>query len=143
MRHKCYLLINRQLLTILWYLVVPIGVCTLLSGYIFYENDFHKPSVWIGIYASVSKNSWGLLGLIFILGIVNGTCKIVKSFLDHPVFKPLGKITFSVFLCHTFIIRVTLGDIRDPRHLSDMSLVSQLSLIRFLSLIPTFLFSSW
>lgn len=112
-------------------MVVPMGLCTLLSGYIFYENDFQNPSIWTAIYASVTKISWGVLGLIFILGTVSGISQLTKRFLDHPIFKPLGKITFSVFLCHTFLIRVTLGDIRGPRHLSDMSLVSPLQLKKF------------
>ncbi|XP_063697874.1 nose resistant to fluoxetine protein 6-like [Culicoides brevitarsis] len=128
-----------RLLTGIWYLVVPIAVGTLLSGFIFYENNFEKPSLWIAIYASVSKNSWGLLGIIFILGLVSGASKLVKNFLDHPVFKPLGKITFSVFLCHTFIIRVTLGDIRAGRHLSDMHLLGNVCSTFFLSYLLGFL----
>lgn len=105
-------------------MVVPIGVLTILSGHIFYVYDFQKPSIWIAIYASITKNIWGVIALVFFVGLEKGIGQTIKKLLEHPIFQPLAKITFCIYLCHTFVIRVTLGNIRGPVFVSDMSLVS-------------------
>lgn len=96
----------------------------LLSAYIFYNNDFEKPSWWIALIGSVLRMSWGLIGLIFLVGITSGVGASIKRWLSYQIFVPLGRLTYSVFLCHTFIIKVTLGNLRGPIYLSDTGLVS-------------------
>lgn len=44
--------------------------------------------------------------------------------LNSAIFRPLGKVTYAVFLCHLFVIRATLGNIRQPIYVSDVRIVS-------------------
>lgn len=114
-----------QKFIMLWYLILPLGVLNLLSASIFYHNDF-KPNWWTALIGSFLRHSWGLLGLIFFIGICNGVGFLVKRIMCSRVFLPLGRLTYVVFICHTFIIKTTLGNLRGPMYLSDTGLVNYL-----------------
>lgn len=126
--------------------MVPFGFIILLSGFIFYAYDFETPSVWMAVYAACSKNLWGIVIAIIIIGFSRGLGskfveEIVKSlafylmnnlnfnldfilkFMNSSIFKLLGKITYSIYLCHTVIIRILVGDIRQPSYVSDVKIV--------------------
>jgi hypothetical protein len=49
-----------------FYVVIIIGFLTVMSGYIFYEYDFEKPSLLCGVYASVQKHLFAL-GTAYVL----------------------------------------------------------------------------
>lgn len=65
-----------QLLVAFWYSTVPLGLLALLSGGIFYLNDFEKPALWISLYAGFIRNIWGFFLSVIVTGIAMGTgCK--------------------------------------------------------------------
>lgn len=75
---------KNMVLVMLWYvLIIPTGILLLLSAFIFYENDFAKPAIWIAIYASIAKNLWGFLVASFITGMTFGIgCKeLIQKFI--------------------------------------------------------------
>lgn len=55
-----------QWYNILFWLWIPLLFLNVLSGYIFFVNDFEKPAIWISIYAAIYRHVWGL-GIAFIL----------------------------------------------------------------------------
>ncbi|XP_062550046.1 nose resistant to fluoxetine protein 6-like isoform X2 [Armigeres subalbatus] len=114
-RHKPFLL--------LWYCALPVAVTLLLSAFMFYEYDFEKPAVWIALFSALSKNLWGLIFGVMFVGLALGVGWFVKRLLSYPVFRPLGKITYAVYLCHLFVIRSTMGNARQPIYVSDMHIL--------------------
>lgn len=65
-----------QRLSIVWWCMIPIAFLALLSGFLFYDNEFEKPSLWIAIYSAFIKNMWGIFGATVITGIaLNTGCK--------------------------------------------------------------------
>uniref|UniRef100_A0A182SBI9 Acyltransferase 3 domain-containing protein n=1 Tax=Anopheles maculatus TaxID=74869 RepID=A0A182SBI9_9DIPT len=115
-RHKGFL--------VLWHASLPAAIVLLLSAYIFYAYDFEKPALWIAIYAALSKNLWGALFGVLFVGVAFGVGGFLRAALNKSIFRPLGKVTYCVFLCHLFVIRVTLGNVRQPIYVSDMRIVS-------------------
>uniref|UniRef100_A0A182IST2 Acyltransferase 3 domain-containing protein n=3 Tax=Anopheles atroparvus TaxID=41427 RepID=A0A182IST2_ANOAO len=108
---------------ILWYASLPVAIGLLVSAYIFYAYDFEKPAIWIALYAALSKNLWGALFGVLFVGLAFGVGGFIRGVLNNPIFRPLGKTTYCVFLCHLFVIRVTLGNIRQPIYVSDMRIL--------------------
>uniref|UniRef100_A0A1Y9J0F2 Acyltransferase 3 domain-containing protein n=1 Tax=Anopheles quadriannulatus TaxID=34691 RepID=A0A1Y9J0F2_ANOQN len=107
----------------LWYASLPTAIVLLLSAYIFYAYDFEKPALWIAAYAALAKNLWGALFGVLFVGLAFGVGGFLRTALNNSVFRPLGKVTYCVFLCHLFVIRVTLGNIRQPIYVSDMRIL--------------------
>lgn len=64
---------RKQLLPIFWYSMIPIAFLGFLSGYIFYENDFEKPALWIAAYAAAIKSLWGIFGATVVIGAALNT----------------------------------------------------------------------
>ncbi|XP_058465293.1 nose resistant to fluoxetine protein 6-like [Malaya genurostris] len=124
-----------KLFLLAWYCSLPIGIMLLLSAYIFYAYDFQKPAIWIACYAAVSKNLWGLTFGVMCVGLAFGVGWFFKRLLNNPIFRPLGKITFAVYLCHLFVIRATLGNIRQPIFVSDVRILVSTSSTLVLSYI--------
>uniref|UniRef100_A0A4Y0BK97 Acyl_transf_3 domain-containing protein n=1 Tax=Anopheles funestus TaxID=62324 RepID=A0A4Y0BK97_ANOFN len=115
MRHRGFL--------VLWYTSLPAAVILLLSAYIFYAYDFTKPAIWIAVYAALAKNLWGALFGVLFVGVAFGVGGFLRTALNSSIFRPLGKVTYCVFLCHLFVIRVTLGNVRQPIYVSDMRIL--------------------
>ncbi|XP_055708626.1 nose resistant to fluoxetine protein 6-like isoform X1 [Phlebotomus papatasi] len=116
-----------------WYAIVPTGALLLLSAYWFYACTMDKPAFWIAIYAAIMKNLWGVLGGVMIIGSAFGVGWVARDFLCNPIFRPLGRITFCVYLCHPFILRATMGNVRQPVFLSDSTIVVYVSSTLILS----------
>lgn len=54
----------------IFYIIVIIGFMNFEMSAIFYFNKFEKPSIWISIYAIISKHLWGVQGILLILVIL-------------------------------------------------------------------------
>ncbi|XP_055623466.1 nose resistant to fluoxetine protein 6-like [Toxorhynchites rutilus septentrionalis] len=125
---------------ILWKMVIPIAVSSLLVHYIFYVNDYEKPSVWMAVYFTITKNSWGVFSCIFLLGLTFQVAPVVKRIFDHRIFEPLGRITYAAYLSHTFVMRLFFLSIREPLRFSYIGLTSMIfSSVVFSYLMATFL----
>uniref|UniRef100_A0A182QA40 Uncharacterized protein n=1 Tax=Anopheles farauti TaxID=69004 RepID=A0A182QA40_9DIPT len=120
MRRADFVAARHKGFRVLWYASLPAAIVLLLSAYIFYAYDYEKPAIWIALYAAVSKNLWGALFGVLFVGLAFGVGGFLRSALNNPIFRPLGKVTYCVFLCHLFVIRVTLGNVRQPIYVSDL-----------------------
>uniref|UniRef100_A0A182FHE2 Acyltransferase 3 domain-containing protein n=1 Tax=Anopheles albimanus TaxID=7167 RepID=A0A182FHE2_ANOAL len=132
-----------KLFRILWYAAFPVAIAMLLSAYLFYAFEFEKPALWIALYAGLCRNLWGLLFAVLFVGLAVGGVGVgaLRGALCSPIFRPLGKVTYGAFLCHLFIIRVTLGNVRQPVYVSDMRiLVSTFSTLVLAYLMGTLLY---
>lgn len=45
------------------YIAPVIAVITVGSHYFFYAYDFEKPSIWMALFAMLTKNIWGFFGV--------------------------------------------------------------------------------
>ena len=97
--------VQSTMFKLIWNFLPLIVILSLASANIFYTNDFPKPSIWMSIFFAINKNLWGVFLVIFILGILNGLGKTLRRVFSHQVFNVLGKLTYSAFLCHTFVLR--------------------------------------
>lgn len=59
-----------------------------------------------------------------IIGSAFGIGWVARDILCSNFFRPLGKITFCVYLCHPFVLKASMGNLRQPLFLSDMTIVS-------------------
>lgn len=69
------------------------------------------------------RNLWGVLGGVMIIGSAFGIGWVARDILCSNFFRPLGKITFSVYLVHPLVLKTSMGNLRQPLFLSDMTIV--------------------
>ncbi|XP_065086712.1 nose resistant to fluoxetine protein 6-like [Ochlerotatus camptorhynchus] len=105
---------------ILWNLIIPMGIGSLLVHYIFYVNDFEKPSLWMAIYYPVMKYTWGIFSGLFLIGFVNGVAPTLKRIFHHRVFDPLGRLTYSAYLIHVLVMRLFVLSTRSAIHFNHI-----------------------
>lgn len=60
---------------------------------------------------------------------------IIKDAMSHPIFRFLGRLTFCAYLIHPAIIRLCIGNLRQPTYASDMTIVVQVFSVFALSYI--------
>jgi hypothetical protein len=68
--------------------VVPAGFAMILLGHIFYSYDYEKPALWIALFGTLSRNLWGILAGIFIIGLTNGLGRKIDFQWDGLVSNP-------------------------------------------------------
>ncbi|XP_058463025.1 nose resistant to fluoxetine protein 6-like [Malaya genurostris] len=127
--------VQKKWFRILWHLIVPMAIASFLVHYIFYVYDFEKPSLWMAAYFPVMKNSWGFLCSIFFIGFTHGIHPTLKRILDCRIFEPLGRMTYSAYLAHVFVMRLMLLSVRSPAHFSILGMMT----INFASVIFSYL----
>lgn len=96
----------------IFYAQFPIGLMAFLSAYLFYAYDFEKPALWIAVFAALSKNIWGILGAFLMFGFIGGIGGIIRNFFHLPIFTPLGRIAYCVYLIHFDVFRLLMGDFK-------------------------------
>ncbi|XP_022239601.1 nose resistant to fluoxetine protein 6-like [Limulus polyphemus] len=109
--------IDPALQVFLWIIAITCNVSTLYGAYEF--NRGNLPPAWeAGLYASLYHTVWavGLGWLTF--ACATGRGGLINSFLSWKIFLPLGRLTYSAYLCHFVIFWVRNGLQRERRNFS-------------------------
>ncbi|ETN67035.1 hypothetical protein AND_001167 [Anopheles darlingi] len=114
-------LAERKWFRVLWYLNVPVNLLMMLPSYMFYVNEFPKPSAWMAIYFVVSKNLVGIGLCILFLGMIFGVSRAAMRLLNYRFFEPLGRLSYGAYLCHPLIMRYLYVSTRGPVYYSDLT----------------------
>ncbi|XP_021697471.1 nose resistant to fluoxetine protein 6 [Aedes aegypti] len=112
--------VQKRWFRIVWFLIVPTAIASLLIHYIFYVNDFEKPSLWMAIYFPVLKYTWGIFSGLFLIGFVYGVAPTMKRIFHHRVFEPLGRLTYSAYLIHVSVMRLFVLSNRSAIHFNHI-----------------------
>lgn len=115
---------------LLWNLSWLLCLAISILGFPFIELDI-QPSIWTAIYGGLMKHFTGFLLGVFVLGLITRVNVIMPKFLNLPVFLILGRISYSYYLCHIFVMKVfMLGTFR-PFEISDANVWSETAAIFF------------
>uniref|UniRef100_A0A336LTM3 CSON004358 protein n=1 Tax=Culicoides sonorensis TaxID=179676 RepID=A0A336LTM3_CULSO len=95
---------------VLWHFTPVIAfLITSTVGFIFYHHDFELPSVWVSICSVFTRQTWGLLGIVLVLGFISKFRSPAKNFCNWPVFTPLSRLSYCIYLCHMTLARLLFG----------------------------------
>ncbi|XP_055839705.1 regulator of hypoxia-inducible factor 1-like [Episyrphus balteatus] len=99
---------------------LPLPFLLLLSGEIFYQIEFPRPSIWVSLYAALFRNVWALICCSFVLLMSFKAGSILYKFSSMKVFVPLGRLSFQVYLIHLNVIRCLGGCVRQPVYVNNL-----------------------
>ncbi|XP_055921072.1 nose resistant to fluoxetine protein 6-like [Eupeodes corollae] len=101
--------------------LIPLPFLLLLSGEIFYQIEFPKPSIWISLYAALFRNIWAIICCALVLLMAFKAGSILYKFSSMKIFVPLGRISFQVYLIHSNVIRCLVGSVRQPLYVNNLT----------------------
>lgn len=115
---------EKRILGYMFWLVPTMGVLNMEVSNIFYFFEFEKPAVWIAVFSIVSRIIWGLIGFVLIFAAIFKASTFVNKVFNAPIFQPLGRITYCIYLVHMPIMRVLGGGNKGVVHISNSLFVS-------------------
>lgn len=117
--------INRSLSRFLWVLSISLLFLVVLGYFPFQQADrYLKISNAVNAsYNALYRTCWaiGLAWIIF--ACHNGSGGIIRWFLCLPHFKPLARMSLSVYLSHRVYQIVSVASMRQPIHLRPLALL--------------------
>ena len=105
-----------------WIAASAIGLIVVYGLYPYFNGS--DIELWMAAcYNSLSRVAWGLCVCWVIFSCLNGTeGGVVNSFLSLPVWVPLGRLTYSVYLIHPIILVVLSTSRRTPIYADDINI---------------------
>ncbi|KAL5284200.1 hypothetical protein ACFFRR_006464 [Megaselia abdita] len=83
-------------------------------------NENYKPTSLDGAsYEAFSKIGWGFMLSWIIFCCYHGYGGVINSFLSNPLWQPLARLSFAMYLCHLTIMAVIQGSMRTPAYFSN------------------------
>lgn len=84
-----------------------------MLGFPFIETDI-EPSIWTVFYGGFMKHYHGFLMGFLLLGLMIRLGWFIPRVFNLPVFRILGRIMYSYYLCHIFVLRLFLSGSSQP-----------------------------
>ncbi|XP_031623576.1 nose resistant to fluoxetine protein 6-like [Contarinia nasturtii] len=108
------------------------------------DNKF-SPLIY-GLYDAFSRIVWSIALCYIIFACVHGSGSIVNRFLSHPLWQPLSRMSYSIYLLHFVVIGNVMGTQRTPPYFTETAafntfIVNYVMTI-FVSIIGTLTFES-
>lgn len=100
----------------LWHFSWSAGYIISMLGFPFIESNI-EPTIWTAIYGGLMKHYHSLLIGVVVLGIIVRSFDFIKI-LNLPIFRVLGRISYSYYLSHIFLMRLFMPSGTQPLEIS-------------------------
>lgn len=100
-----------------------IGLGALFSCDAHQQMDSKATSLVYGLYDAFSRVTWSI-ALCYIFACVHGYGGPVNWFLAHPLWQPISRLSYSIYLLHFMVIMVLMLPMEAPGYFTELSAVS-------------------
>jgi peptidoglycan/LPS O-acetylase OafA/YrhL len=94
-----------------------------------------KSSIWTVIYGTFMKHYVGIAIAVSMLGVMANLGWICRDLLTQYVFGFLGRISFTYYLTHFFMIRILMDGLNHPLEFTGWGVMSMTSGVFFLGML--------
>lgn len=85
------------------------------------QLDSKNTSLEYGLYDALSRVGWAL-GLCYIIfACVHKSGGPINSFLGHPLWQPVSRICYSIYLLHFPIILIVMASLKTSMYFSELT----------------------
>lgn len=106
------------------YGVIVAPYSTVQSNYMSNNSAFEGAS-----YEAFSKIGWGLMMSWVVYACYHGYGGVVNSFLSNPIWQPLARLSFAMYMSHMTVMSVNTGNMHTEGYFSNFNIVSKLNLV--------------
>ncbi|KAF5301328.1 hypothetical protein FQA39_LY10726 [Lamprigera yunnana] len=119
------IVLKKRYIWLWWILVWSLPLSTIYLGIPLYADDFVYSRLGAALYVAFSKSAY-VAGIgLAILGISQNIGWFLRDAVTWQPLQVLGRITYSVYLVHTAVVRVKLGQERTLTYITIYTLISQ------------------
>ncbi|KAH8032817.1 hypothetical protein HPB51_002219 [Rhipicephalus microplus] len=110
---------------VLWVIAVAITTLVCLFPYAWDSASIPYDRVLAALYASLYPVLWSVSVSWMLHSCITGTAGLVNRFLSMGVFIPLGKLSFSLYLVHPYVLYMKVVTIRQFRALDQWTMLTR------------------
>lgn len=107
-----------------WSVSLATMLAVVIGGYPLQQIKDKPAPLWFALYDGVGRVVWSLALCYIIFACVHNSGGAINWFLSHPLFQPLSRLSYSIYLVHFPVIYATLLSMKSPPYFSIMTAVS-------------------
>lgn len=116
--------INQMVNLFAWTWSLASMLIIIFINYPLIQLDSTATPLEFGLYDALSRVIWSIALCYIIFACINNHGGLVNSILAHPLFKPISRLCYSIYLMHFFVIRMTMASIKSSVYFSELNAVS-------------------
>lgn len=107
--------------------IVAFGILTgvVFAPYSTITSETYKPTSLDGAsYEAFSKIGWGFMLSWIVFCCYHGYGGVINSFLSNPLWQPIARLSFAMYLSHLAVICIIQGNMQTSGHFSNFDIVN-------------------
>ncbi|CAJ0594646.1 unnamed protein product, partial [Cylicocyclus nassatus] len=108
--------LNKILIVSLWVLAAAIALASLYGPHQYIKGADYWSNAVSGTYNNFSRFGWSLAVAWVVIANHLGWGGIIADFMDHPLWQPLGRLSYCGYIAHFFLISYIFNLDDRPSH---------------------------
>lgn len=103
-----------------WTCSLAIMGTVIFINYPLIQVDSKATSIEFGLYEGLSRVAWAVALCYIIFACSHGYGGPINYFLSHPLWQPLSRLSYSIYIVHFLVIIVTMATIKTSPYFSEL-----------------------
>lgn len=108
-----------------WLISLALMATVIFVNYPLVQFDSRPSDLHVGLYDSLSRVAWAVALCYIIFACVNNCGGPVNWFLSHPLWQPISRISYAIYLVHFPVTMFFNATMKHPSYLSGIGAVSE------------------
>lgn len=129
-----------------WVVSLALMLIVIFANYPLIQVDSKATSIEYGLYDAFGRVAWSIALCYIIVACVQNSGGPVNWFLSHPLWQPISRLCYSIYLLHFPVVMVTMASMKVSLYFSELNafhaFIGNYVLTVFVSIIATLAFES-
>lgn len=112
-------------------LSLALMIAVVLTNYPLLQIDSEATPLQYGLYDALSRIAWSIALCYIIFACIRNSGGPINWFLSHPLWQPISRLSYSIYLTHIFIIWITMATTKTSLYFSEWIAVCAIVRIYF------------
>lgn len=120
-----FVLTFRQIFNLFaWILSIATMATVIFINYPLQQSDANYTWLEYGLYDALSRVTWAIAVCYVIFACVHNHGGVVNWFLGHPLWQPISRLSYSIYLTHLITITAVMAPVKTSLYFSEFTAVS-------------------
>lgn len=107
-----------------WFVSSAVMFIVIFGSYPFQQLDSKMTPFDFGLFEGLGRVVWAASLCYIIFACANGYGGPINWFLAHPIWQPISRLSYPIYLLHLPVIWMTMATIKSPLYFSELNAVS-------------------